>query len=156
MARLRLYQPDDAAHLAGIFVEAVRGIGPSDYSPEQVQAWAAGASADRFAARAGDGRVVWVALDVADQPCAFIDLEADGHIDFLYCRPAEAGTGTAAALYAVLESHARKTGLTRLYTEASEAARRFFLKRGFVVTQRRDFPVRGVMIHNYAMEKRLS
>ena len=64
--------------------------------------------------------------------------------------------GTAAALYAVLESHARKTGLTRLYTEASEAARRFFLKRGFVVTQRRDFSLRGVMIHNYAMEKRLS
>ena len=156
MARLRLYQPDDAAHLADIFVEAVRGIGPSDYTTEQVEAWAAGVTAERFAALAGDGRFVWVAVDAADRPCAFIDLEDDGHIDFLYCRPAHAGTGTAAALYAVLEAHAGESGLARLYTEASEAARRFFLKRGFVETRRRDFPVRGVMIHNYAMEKRLS
>ena len=156
MVRLRLYQPDDAAHLADIFVEAVRGIGPSDYSPEQVEAWAAGVTAERFAALAGDGRLVWVAVDAADRPCAFIDLEADGHIDFLYCRPSYAGTGVAAALYQVLEEHALKTGVSQLHTEASEAARRFFLKRGFSVTQRRDFPVRGVMIHNYAMEKRLS
>ena len=156
MARLRLYQPDDAAHLADIFVAAVRGIGPSDYTPRQVDAWAAGVTAERFAALAGDGRRVWVALDASDRPCAFIDLEADGHIDFLYCRPSHAGTGIAAALYDVVEAHARENGVTRLYTEASEAARRFFLKRGFAVVQRRDFPVRGVMIHNYAMEKRLS
>ena len=156
MARLRLYQPDDAAHLADIFVAAVRGIGPSDYSAEQVEAWAAGVSADRFAALAGDGRRVWVAVDATDRPCAFIDLEADGHIDFLYCRPSHAGTGMATALYDVLEAQARESGTAWLYTEASEAARRFFLKRRFVVTQRRDFPVRGFMIHNYAMEKRLS
>ena len=71
MARLRLYQPDDAAHLADIFVEAVRGIGPSDYSAEQVEAWAAGVSVERFAALASDGRRVWVALNAADRPCAF-------------------------------------------------------------------------------------
>ena len=156
MQRVRPYRPHDAAHLADIFVESVRGIGPSDYSAAQVEAWAAGVTAERFAALAGDGRRVWVALDAADKPCAFIDLEADGHIDFLYCRPSHAGTGTAAALYDVLEAHALKLGVARLHTEASEAARRFFLKRGFGVTQRRDFPVRGVMIHNYAMEKRLS
>jgi len=156
MHPLRPYRPDDAAHLCDIFVEAVRGIGPSDYTPEQVEAWAAGASAERFGALAGDGRKVWVALDPTDLPCAFIDLEADGHVDFLYCRPAHAGTGAATALYSTLEAHAREFGLARLHTEASEAARRFFLKRGFAVTQRRDFPVNGVMIHNYAMEKRLS
>jgi putative acetyltransferase len=44
---------------------------------------------------------------------------------------------------------------TRLYSEASEAARRFFLKKGLVVLHRRDFEVRGVAIHNHAVEKRL-
>ncbi|MFN3817341.1 hypothetical protein [Brevundimonas sp.] len=40
-------------------------------------------------------------------------------------------------------------------SEASEAARRVFLKRGYAVVERRDFEVAGVAIHNYAMERRL-
>jgi putative acetyltransferase len=39
--------------------------------------------------------------------------------------------------------------------EASEPARRFFLKRGYAVLERRDFEIGGVPIHNYAMERRL-
>ena len=35
-------------------------------------------------------------------------------------------------------------------------ARRFFLRRGFVVVARRDFEVAGTPIHNYAVEKRLA
>jgi putative acetyltransferase len=54
-----------------------------------------------------------------------------------------------------LEAEAQQRGLTRLYSEASEAARRFFLKQGFTVTARRDFAVSGVAIHNYAVQKRL-
>ena len=45
--------------------------------------------------------------------------------------------------------------MPRLYVEASELARRLFLRKGFTVVTRRDFAVGGVMIHNYAMEKRL-
>jgi putative acetyltransferase len=86
---------------------------------------------------------------------AFGDLEADGHIDFLYAAPEAVGKGVAAALYDELETAARERGIARLYSEASEAARRLFLKKGFTVLHRRDFDVRGVPIHNYAMEKRL-
>jgi putative acetyltransferase len=39
--------------------------------------------------------------------------------------------------------------------EASEPARRFFLKHGFSELHRRNFEIGGVPIHNYAMEKRL-
>jgi putative acetyltransferase len=63
------------------------------------------------------------------------------------------GTGVASALYDELEGIARERGLIRLHSEASEAARRLFLKKGFVVTARRQFDISGVPIHNYAMEK---
>jgi putative acetyltransferase len=43
--------------------------------------------------------------------------------------------------------------MKRLYSEASEAARRFFLKQGFAVVSKRLFEISGVPIHNYAMEK---
>lgn len=66
-----------------------------------------------------------------------------------------AGQGVAARLVDTLEATAREAGMTRLYVEASEAARRFFLKRGYTVRARRDFAIDGVAIHNYAMERTL-
>jgi putative acetyltransferase len=61
-----------------------------------------------------------------------------------------------AILYAALEAAAAAQGIVRLYTEASEPARRFFERRGFVVDHRRDFELAGVPMHNYAMHKRLA
>lgn len=84
------------------------------------------------------------------------DLESDGHIDHLYCRPEAAGTGVAATLLEELITRARDSGIERLYVEASELARGLFERRGFTVLHRRDFDVRGVAIHNYAMEKQLA
>jgi putative acetyltransferase len=97
-----------------------------------------------------------VAVDEGGDPLAYGDLEADGHIDHLFCRPDAAGTGLAAALYAGLEAAARARGMARLHVEASEPARRFFPKQGFVLVARRDFEIGSVAIHNFAMEKRLN
>lgn len=154
---IRPYRPEDAAALVDIFRRAVTEIGAKDYAPEQVKAWAARApSVNSMKARNSDGRAVLVFVDASDQPLGWIDLETDGHIDTLYCAPEMVGQGAASALYDAVETLAREQSLTRLYTEASEAARRLFLKKGFTVTKRRDFPIEDVMIHNYAMEKALS
>ncbi len=154
---LRPYTAADAAAVANIFRRAIAAIGARDYSAEQCAAWAGPPDDDgsRLDARLSDGRLALVAVDAGGRVVAFGDLEDDGHIDFLYAAPEAAGTGVAAGLYAALEAAGRAKGLTRLYSEASEAARRFFLKRGFTVLHRRDFDVRGVAIHNYAVEKKL-
>ncbi len=86
---------------------------------------------------------------------AFIDLEPDGHIDRLFCAPEAAGRGVASRLYQALETAARAQGIERLFTEASELARRFFEQKGFTVLQRQDKILRGVPIHNYRMAKTL-
>ena len=156
MTTIRAYRDGDAAAMAEVYARAVRAIGARDYSPEQVEVWAGqGPTVERFAAKMADGRRCWVATDDADRVIAFVDLEADGHIDFLYADPDVAGRGVAGALLDGLEAAAVTDGVTRLYVEASEAARRFFLKRGYAVVERRDFEVAGVAIHNYAMERRL-
>lgn len=152
---IRAYRHNDAEALADIFRNAVRHIGARDYTSAQVDAWAGGVSAERLAARLGDGRTTLVAVDDRGTPLAFGDLEANGHIDFLYAAPDVAGKGVAAALYDALENHARANSIARLYVEASEAARHFFLKKGFAVVMRRDFFIGDVPIHNYAMEKTL-
>lgn len=153
---IRPYQPGDAEALSRLYVRSVRQLGARDYARAQVEVWAGLApSPQRLHDLLLDGRIRLVAAEAPDIPLAFADLEADGHIHFLYCAPEAAGQGVASALYDELERLARAAGMNRLYSEASEAARRFFLGKGFTVLGRRDFEVAGVAIHNYAVEKRL-
>lgn len=156
MLMLRPFRESDAEAMAGVYERAVREIGARDYSAEQVAAWVGqGPRAERFRQMITDGRHGWVVVDDANRVVGFADLEADGHIDFLYVDPDVAGQGVATLMLDELERVARSTGITRLYVEASEPARRVFERRGYTVTTRRDFEIGGVAIHNYAMERLL-
>jgi putative acetyltransferase len=155
--KIRPYDEKDATALADLYVRSVEQVGRHDYSARQVEAWASlGPSPARLQELMADGRTRLVAVDGSDRPVAFADLEKDGHIHFFYCSPEVAGRGVASAIHDELESVAREHGVTRLYSEASEAARRFFLKKGFVVVSKREFEIVGVQIHNYAVEKVLA
>ncbi|HXC57234.1 MAG TPA: GNAT family N-acetyltransferase [Rhizomicrobium sp.] len=153
---IRSYRDGDAPALVQLFYDSVRQVGRRAYSQAQVEAWAPQVfEPERFAKKATDGRTFLVAVDGRDEPIAFGDLEADGHIDYLFCRPDVVGKGVASALYDHLEETARARAAPRLYTEASELARPLFARKGFIVSARRDFVLNGVAIHNYAMAKEL-
>ena len=148
----RPFEPTDAEAMGRLYFDSVRGLGGRRYSQAQVEAWApAPLPPEQVRARAGDGRLTLLALDAAGQVAAYGDLEADGHIDQLYARPDAVGTGVAGEVLDRLIAAARAAGTTRLYVEASELARPLFERKGFDLVRRRDFEVRGVAIHNYAM-----
>lgn len=153
---IRTYEPGDAAGVADVFYRSVREVALSDYTAEQVKAWVPGRwDAQQEHRRSGDGRLVMVAAGEPGHVVAFIDLEPDGHIDRLYCAPEAAGRGVASRLYDAIEIAARAQRVERLFTEASELARRFFARKGFTVLERQDMILRGVPIHNYRMAKTL-
>ncbi len=151
---IRPYQPTDAPHMARLYFDSARTLGARRYTRQQVAAWApAPADPALVHARAGDGRTTLVAASPRGEVLGYADLEADGHIDQLYCRPDVAGSGLAAALLEALLAQATASGIGRLHVEASELARGLFERNGFTRLHRRDFEVRGVPIHNYAMER---
>jgi putative acetyltransferase len=155
--KIRNYRAEDAIFLAHLYRRSVTVLGRRDYSLRQVAVWASRrAEPAHFHRLIADGRTRLVAVDDQDRPMAFVDLEKDGHLDLLYCSPDMAGKGVASALYEALEKIARERSVTRIYCEASEAARRFFLKKGFTVTALRQFEISGIALHNYAMEKALA
>jgi len=154
---IRPFKPSDAPALARIFYRAIHEVAGAHYSAEQIGAWAPTVpSAERFEARGADGRTLLVAVNEREEPVAYGDVEMDGHIDHIFCSPEVAGTGVSAILYSALEAAARAQDIGRLYVEASEPAQRFFLKRGFMTTERNDFDLNGVAIHNFRMEKKLA
>jgi putative acetyltransferase len=153
---IRAYEQQDAVGVADVFYRSVREVALSDYTAEQVKAWApARRDAEQEHLRSGDGRLVLVAADEPGHVVAFIDLEPDGHIDRLFAAAEAAGRGVASRLYDAIETAARAQGIERLFTEASELARRFFERKGFTVLERQDLIVGGVPIHNYRMAKTL-
>lgn len=153
---IRDYDQRDAADLADVFFRSVRQVAMSDYTAAQVGAWAPERrTAEQMHKTASDGRLTLVAASERDRAVAYIDLEPDGRIDHVYCAPEAAGHGIAAQLYDAIETAARSQGINRLFTEASELARRFFERKGFALLERQDMVLRGVPIHNYKMAKDL-
>ena len=157
---IRPFREDDAGALAALTIAAIRHIGQRAYTPEQITVWAARhPGRQRFVASAAKGDTILIAVDAADKPLAYALLEADGHLDMLYCHPDHEGRGLAGRLLTDAEERARAAGIGRLYTEASELARPVFARAGYALLHRRDFNIgpadAPVAIHNYAMEKRL-
>ncbi len=156
---IRAYAPADAEAIAALTLAAIRQTALRAYSPAQVAAWSARYSPARLLEGAARGDVILVAADTADKPAAYTVLEADGHLDMLFCDPDHTGKGLGQRLLAGAEVAARDLGAERLFTEASELARPVFARAGYAMLHRRDFtiPFEGgeVAIHNYAMEKRL-
>lgn len=148
---IRRFRAADAPRLAAIYHVAVHAIGARFYTAAQCRAWSpAPPDPSAYVAKAAQ-RAFLVAVDAADVPIGYGDLEPDGHIDHLYCHPDHAGTGIGSAVCAALIAAARHDGIPLLYVEASEAARGVFERQGFVLEHRRDFAVAGIAIHNYRM-----
>ena len=153
---IRPFEPADAEALAALFHASVHQVGIRHYSARQVAAWSpARPDAGRYRRRV-EGRTVLVAVDDGGVVAGYGDLEPDGHIDHLYCRPDVVGTGVGSALCAALEQVARDAGIAILFVEASEGARPVFERAGFRLDARKDFIIAGVPIHNYRMSKAIA
>ncbi|WP_369025307.1 GNAT family N-acetyltransferase [Qipengyuania sp. RANM35] len=158
---IRRFRDDDAQALASIMGAAISYIGTRAYTQQQVDAWfARHHTPERYLERAAAGHTIFVATDPDDRPIAYTLLEADGHLDHLYCHPDHTRRGIAEKLLERSEQEARAIGCTRLYTEASDLARPAFERLGYTATHRREFEIAHgdhmVPIHNWAMEKLLA
>ncbi len=153
---IRAFVPSDADALADLFHMSVHHVAISDYSPEQVAAWSPSKPDAKGYVEQAVGRTFLVAVGDDGTVIGYGDLEPNGHIDHLYCRPDVVGTGVGSAIYAALENVATDAGIETLFVEASEGARRLFERRGFSVDGRNDLTINGVAIHNYRMSKSLT
>lgn len=152
---LRPMLPDDAAMLAEIFRDSIEGLTGDDYAPGQQDAWASAADDEAdFAGRLG--RQLTLVATLRQSPVGFASLRGADIIDMLYVHPAAARQGVATMLVDALEKLAAARGATRLTTEASDTARDFFGRRGYVAQQRSTVMRGGEWLGNTAMLKQLS
>jgi putative acetyltransferase len=152
---LRPFLPADAPLLAEIFRASVEELTADDYSEAQQQAWAAIAQDEEaFGARLADRLTLIATLD--GSPVGFVSLEGPEHLDMLYVHPAVAGQGVGTMLCDAVEKIAAGRGTPRLSVEASDSARDFFGRRGYVPQRRNTVSCRGEWLASTTMEKALT
>ena len=134
---------------------SVHSLAAPFYTAEQLAAWAPHApDVGRWQQRLAPLHTVVAEHDGVI--AGFASYELDGHLDFLYTHPAFARQGVATRLYRHVESALRAAAVSRVFTEASLAARPFFERCGFQVDVDELAECRGAQLRRYAMHKQIS
>ena len=151
---MRPMLPADVPTLAEIFRSSIEELSADDYSDAQQEAWASAADDEEgFGARLA-GELTLVAT-LGGETIGFASLADNSRIDMLYVHPAAAGQGAAAMLCDALETLATARGSNELFVDASDCARGFFERRGFVGKTRNSVSVGGEWLANTTMVKPL-
>jgi putative acetyltransferase len=146
----------DAPGLAALYHRAVREGAAAHYTEAQRAAWSpAPPNGEEWRRRLVEADTILA--ERADRLLGFMTLDlGTGWLDFAYVAPEAMGQGVAETLYAVLEGRARAAGLSRIETEASLLAERFFARLGWLVEKRQEVERNGVRLPNAVMAKSLT
>jgi putative acetyltransferase len=151
---MRPMLPADVPTLAEIFRAGIEELSADDYTPGQQQAWASAADdEEKFAARIS-GALTLVAT-LSGDPIGFACLADNSRVDMLYVHPAAAGQGAGAMLCDALETLAAARGTKEISVDASDSARGFFERRGFVAKTRNSVSVGDEWLANTTMVRSL-
>jgi putative acetyltransferase len=152
---LRPFLPADAPLLREIFRASIEVLTSDDYSEAQQQAWASAADDEAAFSKDLGSQLTLVAI-LAGSPVGFAALASGNRIEMLYAHPAAAGQGVGAMLIDALEKLAGSRGAALLAVDASDSARAFFEKRGYVAQQRNSVLVGGEWLANTTLHKQLA
>jgi putative acetyltransferase len=152
---LRPFLPADVLLLREIFRDSIEELTSDDYTEAQQEAWASAADdADDFREKLS-GQLTLVAT-LEGSPVGFASLEGKDKIDMLYVHPAATGQGVGAMLVDALEKLASSRGAARLVVDASDSARGFFERRGYVAQQRNSVSIGDDWLANTTLHKQLA
>lgn len=148
---IRRYEPSDWKTLLELFYDTVHTVNRSDYTREQLDAWAP----DREADPTEWGRTLseaYTLVAVAKGALVgFGSIGPTGYLDMLFVHKDFQRKGIAAALCDRLEGAVDVPAIT---THASLTAKPFFEKRGYRIVREQQVVRKGVLLTNCMMEKR--
>jgi putative acetyltransferase len=151
---LRPLLPADVPLLREIFRDSIEELTAGDYSAAQQEAWASAADdANAFGKKLANELTLIATME--GSPVGFASLEGRDRIDMLYVHPAAAGQGVGAMLVDALEKLAGSRGAAKLSVDASDTARGFFEKRGYIAQQRNSVSVGDEWLANTTLSKQL-
>lgn len=146
---------EDFAKAADLFFETVHAINLSDYTQEQVDAWAplGEKHRDRIIRKLSSQQTVGI------KECGILigfgSLDGNGDIDMLFVHKDRQGQGIGTMILKELEHLADERGRKSVSLFSSITARPFFERSGYTVANENIAIRNGVPLTNYLMRKHL-
>jgi putative acetyltransferase len=151
---LRPFMQSDTIALGDLFAQSIEELTADEYNDDQRLAWiSTAADVEAFAERLED--MVTLVIQVDGQYLGFGSLKKDSAIDMLFVHPYAAGQGVGTAIADALERIAAGRGVKEISVDASDTAREFFEKRGYVAVHRNMVPLEDQWLSNTTMKKTL-
>ena len=150
---LREVKPSDLEKLVALFKETVHTVNAKDYTPAQLDAWAA-STRDHNDPRWRNmlSNIAFLA-EIDNVIVGFIDLTRDGYLDRLYVHKDYQRQGIASVLWRKIEEVAKELGLNKIEAEVSITAKPLAEAFGARVVKVQDKVISGVVLRNFVMEK---
>jgi len=134
-ASLRPFLKEDAAMLAEIMCASIEELTQADYDEDQRLAWISVLEdGDAFVKRLTEQLTILAIVE--GETVGFASLRGKDELDLLYVHPDVVRNGVGSMLVDALEKLAGARGATAMLTNASETARPFFEKRGYLAQSR--------------------
>jgi putative acetyltransferase len=151
---IRRFRSTDANALRQVFYSAIHDIASADYSPEQIQAWAPPSVDAALWRQHMENLNPFVAVE-ANEIVGYADIQKSGYIDHFYVSGHFPRRGIGTLLMRRLHEEALYLGATTLTSDVSRTAQPFFARFGFEVVEHQSKAIRGVVVPNALMRKRL-
>lgn len=149
---LRRARDADLQSLRSIYANAVQTLGPTAYSPEQVEVWSAFAKEVDFADLIL-GVNTYLAVFGYDEVVGFGGIADDGHVASVYVRPGWFGQGIGTTLLSeALRLHPKPTAGAH-YAEASIFSLPLFERCGFRQTGSEQADRYGVTFERFLVQR---
>ena len=142
----------DIPALAELYRNSVRKIAPQQYSPAQVEAWAAFATETESFTKFILEATTFIAEE-NNLIVGFGGITLEGHLTALYVRGDYNRQGIGSKLLTEILEYACTHQWERIYSEASEFSKPLFEKFGFKIYGEEQVKRNGVLFHRYLMER---
>jgi putative acetyltransferase len=151
---IRRANTDDTAQICRLFYDTVTNVNNKDYTPGQIEIWAAKyKDTERWKAKINEQNFFVAELD--GKITGFGSITDKGYLDYMYVHKDHQGQGIATELLKVIEQTADELQLKEIWAEVSITARPFFKSKGFGITKLFTTNVNGIEFEDSIMKKNL-
>lgn len=148
---IRLATKKDIPFIKELFRSTILSINLKDYTPEQVECWAA----------KGDDTSVWeerineqyfILTEENNTILGFAALTLSGYLNSVFVHKDYQGKGVASSLLKNIEEYARLKDIPEITADVSITAQSFFSKKGYNTLEQQTVCI-GIAMTNYKMSK---
>jgi len=144
----------DIDEIAKLYRDTILKINAKDYTPEQINVWAATYSNQAGWARRMEEQHFYVAVS-ENKIAGFASIDNAGYFDLLYVHKDCQKQGIATNLCVEIEKAAKEIGVNEITVQSSITAKTFFEKLGFTAVSEKHKLVNNVPFTNTIMAKKI-